>query len=219
MAALENPASGLPVVTGLPVDDGVADAHVLEEIFRRRERRRGRLLPLHLQLPRGADGVLLALAHDRDVVALAHHLDEAGNVLHRRLVDADERGAGKRRAHVPGVDHARHFHVDRPLQRSVHLRRNVVALRRLADVLHPLHRLQRRDAGGGVGVLAGQRDVEFLAADQLAVGDAAGSGRCRRSRYETTPSLTASADTGTPKCFDAISSSTRRASAATRRIG
>jgi hypothetical protein len=35
----------------------------------------------------------------------------------------------------------------------------------------------------------------------------------------TTPSLTASAVTGTPKCVDAISSSTRRASAATRRIG
>ena len=154
----------------------MADAHVLEKIFRRRERRGCRLLPLHLQLPRGADRVFFALAHDRDVVTLAHHLDEAGNALHRRLVDADERGAGKRRAHVTRVDHAWHFHVHRPLQRSVHLRWNVVAPRRLADVLHPLHRLQLRDAGGGVGVLAGQGDIEFLAANQLAVGDGAFGG-------------------------------------------
>ena len=46
---------------------------------------------------------------------------------------------------------------------------------RLADVLHFLDRLQLRNAGRGVGVLAGQRDVELPAADEVAVADRAGT--------------------------------------------
>ena len=178
----------------------------------------GRRRPLDLQLARGADRLLFALADDRDVVAAADDLHEAGDVLHRRLVDRLERGADHRRPDVARVQHAGHFHVHGPALRAVHLGGNVVAARRLADVLHRLHRLQRRLAGGRVDVAAGQRDVELLPADQLAVGDARAR-RCRRCSCVTTPSLTVSDATGTPKCAAAMSSSTRRASAATRRIG
>ena len=151
---------------------GRGRAHEREQIVGGRERRRCRLLPVHLQLPRRANRLLFPLADHGDVVALADHPDEAGDAAHGRLVDADERGAGDRRLDVARVQHAGQLHVHGPLQRAVHLGRDVVALRRLTDDLQLLHGLDRRHARGGVGVLAGQGDVEALAADQLAVGDA-----------------------------------------------
>ena len=113
---------------------------------RRRDRRRSGTAPSPasasstLSCARRANRLLLALADDRDVVALAHDLDEPGNAAHRRFVDADERRAGHRRLHVARVHHAGQLHVDGPLQRAVHLGRNVVALRRLPDDLQLLHR-------------------------------------------------------------------------------
>ena len=192
VAAPANAASVAPASTGLPVDDGVALRMYLKRSSDAGKGARGRLLPLDLELPRRADRLLLALAHHRDVVALAHDLDEPGNPAHRCFVDADERGAGDRRPHVARVDHPGHLHVDGPLQRAVHLRRDVVALRRLADVLHLLHGLERRHARRRIRVLAGERDVELPAADQLAVADRART-VVLPSRSETTPSLTTSA--------------------------
>ena len=66
------------------------------------------------------------------------------------------------------MHHAGHLRIDRPLERAIDLRRDVVSLRRRADDLELLHVLELRDAGGRVDVVAGQRDVEALAADQLA---------------------------------------------------
>ena len=147
-------------------------AHEAVEIFGRRERRRRRLLPVHLQLARRLNRLLLALAHHRDVVALAHHLDEAGHVLHRGLVDAHELRARDRRLHVARVQHAGHFGIHRPLQRAIHLRRDVVALRRLADDLELIDVLEPRRARRRVDVAAGERGVELASADQLAIRDA-----------------------------------------------
>ena len=72
------------------------------------------------------------------------------------------------------MNHARQLHVHGPFQRAVHLGGNVVALRRLADDLEFLHRLHLGHAGGRVDVVARQRDVESLSADQFSVGDALG---------------------------------------------
>ena len=96
-AAPANAASGLPATARRVWTRtcGVARAHVREEILGRRERRGRRLLPVRLELPRRADRLLFALADDRDVVALAHHLDEARQAFDRRFVDA--RSASRRR--------------------------------------------------------------------------------------------------------------------------
>ena len=146
-------------------------AHVRVEIVRRREWRRGRFLPLNLELPGRGDRLLFPLAHDGDVVALADDLDEAGKIPDRGLVDADQRRAGHWRFDVARVHHARKLDVDGPFQRAVHLRGDVVALRRLADAPEILHRLDLGRAGGCVDIVAGQRDVESFSSDQLAVGD------------------------------------------------
>jgi hypothetical protein len=58
------------------------------------------------------------------------------------------------------VHHARKLDVDGPFQRAVHLRGDVVALRRLADDPEILHGLDLGRAGGCVDIVAGQRDVE-----------------------------------------------------------
>ena len=71
---------------------------------------------LHLQLLRRRDRLLFALAHDRDVVAFADDLHEAGQASNGGIVDADELRAGERRLHVTRVDHARQLHVGRPFR-------------------------------------------------------------------------------------------------------
>ena len=80
-----------------------------------------------------------------------------------------ERRARERRLHVARVHHAGRLHARGPFQRTVYFGRNVVALRRLADDLQILHGLHLRDAGRRIDVVAGERDVEPLAANQLAV--------------------------------------------------
>ena len=144
-------------------------AHVVEEIFGRRERRDRRLLPVHLQLTRRSNRLLFALADDGHVVALADHSHEARDPANRRFVDAEELRAGNRRLHVARVKHARQLHADGPLERAVDLRRDVEAPRRLADHPELLDGLDLRDAGRRIDVLAGQRDVESLPADQFAI--------------------------------------------------
>ncbi len=149
---------------------GFGAAHVVEELVRRREGRRVRLLPLCLQLQRRADGLLLALAHHGNIVAAADHAQETGHVLDGRFVHALQRGAGNRRPHVARVHHAGQLHVDGPLERAVHFRGNVVTLDRLADHAQLVHRLHRRLARGRVDVATFERHVETLAADELGVG-------------------------------------------------
>ena len=143
--------------------------HVVEQVVGAREGRRRRLLPLHHEPVRRLDGLLLALAHHRDVVAPAHRADESGKAAHRRLVDADQRRAHHRGPHVARVHHARELHVDRPFERRVHLAGDVVPGDRLPDQLEVLDGLHARDPGGRVDVAAGQRDVEAASADQLPV--------------------------------------------------
>jgi hypothetical protein len=101
--------------------------HVVEQAGGWRERRAVGLLPLGLQLLRRADGLLLALADHRDVIAAAHHADETGHARDRRLVDALQGRTRERGPHVARVDHAGHFHVHGPFQRAVDLGRDVIA--------------------------------------------------------------------------------------------
>ena len=174
--------------------------------------------PFDFQLARGANRVLLALADDRDVVAAAHHLHEAGNVLDRRFVDRLR--ASRRRPAAARCARAacRALSCPRP---SVCVPSTFAGMssRRgdLPTFFIACTGLSGACAGGGVDVPAGERDVELLPADQLAVRDAAFGGiaavgaddavadRERRDRHA--------------EMRRAISSSTRRASAATRRIG
>ncbi len=66
---------------------------------------------------------------------------------------------------VPRVNHARQFDVHRPLQRAVHLRRNVVAPWRLAYHFEFRNGFCPGHAGGGVDIVSGKRDVELFSAD------------------------------------------------------
>ena len=72
----------------------------------------------------------------------------------------DQLRARHRRLHVARMHHARQLDVHGPFQRAVHLGGNVVALRRLADDLEFLHRLDLGHAGGRVDVVPRQRDIE-----------------------------------------------------------
>ena len=101
------PAAASPDGDGRRAEGRRRAAHVLEQIFRRRERRGRRPLPGGFQLTSGLDGLLFAFTDDGDVVALGDHLDEAGDAAHGGLVDADELRARKRRPDVARVHHAR----------------------------------------------------------------------------------------------------------------
>jgi len=146
-------------------------AHVAEEILRARKRRSCRLLPVDLQLTSRLDRLLFPFADDGNVVAFADHLDEAGDAEDGGLVDAHQLRPCHWRLHVARVHHAGKLDVHGPLQRTIHLGGNVVALRRRADDLHRLYVLHLRRAGGRIGVVAGQPDVEASPANQFAVGD------------------------------------------------
>jgi hypothetical protein len=69
------------------------------------------------------------------------------------------------------VHHARQLHIDRPFERAIDLRRNVITLRRLTDDLQVLHGLHGCASGRRIDVVAGERDAESLAPDEFAVGD------------------------------------------------
>ena len=145
-------------------------AYVIEELGRRGKRRlRGRC-PFGLQLPRGGDGLLLALADHGHVVTAAHDAHEPRQAHEGRLVDAAQRCARERRAQIARVQHAGHLHVHGPDQRSVDLARNVVARHGLADDAQLLHGLHGGRAGRGVDVAPRQRNVETLP-DELGIGD------------------------------------------------
>jgi hypothetical protein len=115
--------------------------------------------------------LFFSLADDGDVIAFAHDLDEPWDAAHRGLVDADQLGPSHRRLHVARMHHARQLHVNRPLQRSVHLGGDVVTLGRCAHDFQILNGFDLRLASGGVDAIAREGDVESLAANQLAVGD------------------------------------------------
>ena len=170
-AAPASAASGFPTTSGFGARRGRRAAHVLEQVFRCREGRCRRLLPVDLELSGRLDRLLFPLADNRDVVALAHHLDESGDASDGRLVDADQLGARHRRLHVARMNHAGKLDVHGPFQRAVHLGRNVIALQRLADDLEVLYRLHLCHTGGRIDVVARQRDIEPFSADQFSVGD------------------------------------------------
>ena len=69
-----------------------------------------------LELPGGSNGLLLALAHDREIVGAPNDPDESRQAADRGFVDARERRARERRLHVPRVHHAGQLHVHRPLR-------------------------------------------------------------------------------------------------------
>ena len=106
-----------------------------------------RLRPCRLELLRRLDRGPLALGDDAEEIALAHDLDDAGNVLDRALVDAFELGADRRRAHHAAVQHAGHAEVLHVGEAAGHLVRDVDARHRLADDLVVLRVL----AVGGLG--------------------------------------------------------------------
>ena len=160
---------GIPNDVRPAVGSGRRATHVAVQVFRGRERRRRGLLPVDLEPPGRADGLLFPLADNGNVVALAHYFDESRRATNRRLVDADELRASHRRLHVAGVQHAGKLDVHGPFQGAVDLRGNVVALERLADDLEILNRLHLGDTGGRIDVVARERDVEPSAADQFSV--------------------------------------------------
>ena len=80
LCALSNAASGSPSRRGSARRCGSGAAHVVEQLAGSGEGRGGGSLPFDLQLPRGADGLLFALADHRDIVAAADDADEAGHI-------------------------------------------------------------------------------------------------------------------------------------------
>ena len=147
---------------------GAAD--VVEQLLGRREGRTGGALPRGLELPGRLNGLLFALADDRQVVSAPYDRDEARQAADRGFVHARERGPGERRLHVARMHHAGQLHIDRPPLRPVHLWRNVVARQRLSGQPEVLDVLDAGHTGRGVDVVARQRDVESTAADELTVG-------------------------------------------------
>ena len=140
-------------------------AHLIEETSGPCERRRD--VPRHLQLLRGAHGVPLVRRDDGEKVALPDDADTA-NVRDGRFIEAGDACAVRVRT-LPGRTH--HASVQHARQPDV-LYVRVLA----ADLVREIH---TRMAGADNGVpsrsflrgRAGQRDLERLVAEQVAVRD------------------------------------------------
>ena len=113
------------------------------------------------------------------------------------------------------MHHTRELHAHCPFQRAVYLGRNVVPLRRLADSLQLLNRFHLRDTGGRIDVVASQRDIELLSADQFSGSDLLRGIRFHGDHAVTDGELTH----GHTKPRGSHLQQNARASAATRRIG
>ncbi len=104
------------------------------------------------------------LTHDTDEILLDDDLDESWQAPHRRFVDADERRADRRRTHDAAMHHAWHTHVVDEFERAGRDRGHVEPRRRRSERRPLARRLALRGRA--------QCQVEFLSANQLAVGDA-----------------------------------------------
>jgi len=65
------------------------------------------------------------------------------------------------------MNHPGQFDVNRPLERTVHLRGYVIPLRRLPGGFQFLHRFDFCDPGDRIDIGPGQCDVEFLSCNQV----------------------------------------------------
>ncbi len=139
----------------------LAAKRVVERVVCGPEHRRG-MRPFDAQLAGRFDRLLLALAHDRDEVAAAHHAHEPRKL--RALVEREHVRARLRRSHHARVEHAGHGEIRDVSIGALDLRRDVEARDRLAGHRVLARILERRRLG--------DLDVEGLAADELAVGDA-----------------------------------------------
>jgi hypothetical protein len=138
-------------------------------------RQRGRVLPLDLELLRGAHCIPLILGHHAKEVAAAYN-SGAREILDRAFVDGERRRAGAvgtlaARAYNPAVEHVGDTHV-------LHVRVGAVDL---GGHIHPRHavlarRLPRRRPG--------ELDIERFVADQLAIAHRAV--RFSVDRHDTT---------------------------------
>ena len=140
------------------------------------QRRAG--IPRHFQLAGGLDRLPRLLGHHADEILLDDDLHDARHSRDRAFIDAGQRGADGRRTDHAAVQHAREPHVVDELESSGHQIGKIGARNRLAE--HgPL-------AGGFALGFRIEREVEFLAVDQLAIGHTSWS------RSVMTPSLAVS---------------------------
>ena len=117
--------------------------------------------------------MLLALGNDADKIADDDDIDQAGNVTHRVLVDADQAGADERagidtgigRTHDAAVQHAGDANVVHVSEFAGRLRRKIDARHRAADDLIIVDRFD--------GHVVSQRETDGLVADQLAIAERA----------------------------------------------
>ena len=119
--------------------------------------------PRDLQFAGGLNRLPRLLGDDADEVLLDDDLDQAGHAADRALVDADERGADRRRPNDAAVQHAGHAHVVDVLELAGDDGRNLDARHRRAED-RPFARML--PLGRRI-----QRQAERASADQLAVAD------------------------------------------------
>lgn len=139
-------------------------------------RRRRHRLPADLERAHGGFGLLLAVRHHADEIALHHDLDAPGQVRDRTGVDIEQAAAdevagiaaGMRRAHHAAVAHAGHAHVVHEAQFAGGLGGNVDARDGAADQGVVARRLEPH-----LGIIGGQFQPGVLALDQLTVAQGA----------------------------------------------
>src|SRR5580704_7520449 len=114
----------------------------------------------------GGDRLFFAPADDAHQIVYAHHLYETWNLRDRTFVDGDHRCTVGRRAHDAAVQHPGDVHVLHIGETAEDFFRNIPARNRFADDPVILGLLRFR--------LAGDLDVELLAADEVGVGELPG---------------------------------------------
>ena len=126
-------------------------------------RQRRPRIPGDLQLLRRLQRLPRLVSNDANEVLLDDDLHVARHAGDRALVNAGDRGANRRRTHHAAVHHARHAHVVHVLEAARRQRRHVDTSDRSSEHRPALNRLALR--------ILLDRDVEALAANQLAVAD------------------------------------------------
>ena len=157
-------AHGLGGIAGIAGDlvlDHLGGPHVLPELGLIGQR--FRLRPGGLDGGRAADCVPFVGRDDTEEIALAYHLDDAGNALEGAVIHAFELGADRGGTHHAAVQHAGHLEVLHVGEAAGDLCGDVDPRLRLADDLVVLRRLFLHRLFGI------ERDRKALAADQLAV--------------------------------------------------
>ena len=129
------------------------------------------VLPHHLELVHGGNGLLLALGHHAHKVALNHDFDNAGQVRDGFFIDRNQAGTQRCRcirtavgwANHATMQHAGHAQIVDIGQRTQHLVGNVHALHGLSDVFK---------AGLAQLDLGVHLDLQILPLHQLAIAKA-----------------------------------------------